>query len=162
MVEEGGNPILEGSIAISSSLQDMLLADYVNVVKGAVFLAVFPAVPVAWDSAVFYHFRTLGAFLVSAQRSGGRTAWVQIESEAGLSLAITADFGTEPPVLTSSSRNATLIALGEEPNRWRIEGLGAGGVALLAQQGVTQPAVTPLPAQPGRENYYGYRRDEWR
>jgi hypothetical protein len=37
-----------------------------------VFLAVFPAVPTVWKEAVFYHLRTLGAFLVSAKREQGK------------------------------------------------------------------------------------------
>jgi hypothetical protein len=104
MVEEGGNPILEGSIAMASNLQDMLLQDHSRVVRGSTFLAVFPAVPAAWASAVFHNLRALGAFLVSARWSGGKTAWVQIVSEAGRPLVLTADFGGEAPVAMPGGR----------------------------------------------------------
>ena len=163
MVEEGGNPILEGSIAMASNLQDMLLQDYAYVVPGATFLAVFPAVPTAWDDAVFHHFRTLGAFLVSAKREGGKTAWVQIVSDAGQAVVLTTDFGTGEIEVTSSPEGAKLVPLEGAANRWRIEGLGRGGVALLAPRGGAgaKASVAALPAEPGRVNYYGFRRDEW-
>jgi len=46
-------------------------------------LRVFPAVPTAWTDAAFDRLRADGAFLVSAVRRDGRTAWVRIESLAG-------------------------------------------------------------------------------
>ena len=55
----------------------MLLQDW----GGA--LRVFPAVPAAWPDAAFEHLRADGAFLVSAVRHNGKTAWVRIESLAG-------------------------------------------------------------------------------
>ena len=151
MVEEGGNPILEGSIAMVANLQDMLLQDFANVIphgqhppgasagptsssssssssssrssssSGAaaaterppVFIAIFPAVPAAWEQAAFHHLRTLGAFLVSAKREGGRTVWVQLVSNAGLPVVVAAEFSESfgPIVLISSSETAKLIPL---------------------------------------------------
>jgi len=46
-------------------------------------LRVFPAVPGAWTDAAFDRLRADGAFLVSAVRHNGKTAWVRIESLAG-------------------------------------------------------------------------------
>jgi len=40
-------------------------------------------VPTAWTDAAFDRLRADGAFLVSAVRRDGRTAWVRIESLAG-------------------------------------------------------------------------------
>jgi alpha-L-fucosidase 2 len=46
-------------------------------------IRVFPAVPAAWQDVEFHDLRAEGAFLVSAKRSGGKTAWVRIKSLAG-------------------------------------------------------------------------------
>jgi len=70
-------PVIETPLSAATSIQDMLLQDW----GGA--LRVFPAVPRAWTDAAFDRLRADGAFLVSAVRHDGRTAWVRIESLAG-------------------------------------------------------------------------------
>jgi len=70
-------PVIETPLSAATSIQDMLLQDW----GGA--LRVFPAVPAAWTDAAFDRLRADGAFLVSAVRHDGRTAWVRIESLAG-------------------------------------------------------------------------------
>ncbi len=70
-------PVIETPLSAATSIQELLLQDW----GGA--LRVFPAVPVAWTDAAFDRLRADGAFLVSAVRQGGRTAWVRIESLAG-------------------------------------------------------------------------------
>lgn len=46
-------------------------------------IRVFPALPAAWADLAVHDFRTQGAFLLSAQRRGGTTRWVEVVSEAG-------------------------------------------------------------------------------
>jgi hypothetical protein len=46
-------------------------------------IRIFPALPSTWKDVEFRDLRAEGAFLVSAKRSGGKTAWVKIESLAG-------------------------------------------------------------------------------
>ena len=70
-------PVIETPLSAATSIQDMLLQDW----RGA--LRVFPAVPGSWTDAAFDRLRADGAFLVSAVRHDGRTAWVRIESLAG-------------------------------------------------------------------------------
>src|SRR5437588_709183 len=70
-------PVIETPLSAATSIQDMFLQDW----GGA--LRVFPAVPAAWTDAAFDRLRTEGAFVVSAVRHDGRTAWVRIESLAG-------------------------------------------------------------------------------
>ena len=70
-------PVIETPLSAATSIQDMLLQDW----GGA--LRVFPAVPGAWTDAAFDRLRADGAFLVSAVRQNGKTAWVRIESLAG-------------------------------------------------------------------------------
>jgi alpha-L-fucosidase len=70
-------PVIETPYSALTSIQELFLQDW----GGA--LRVFPAVPGAWKDAAFDRLRTDGAFLVSAVRKDGRTAWVRVESLAG-------------------------------------------------------------------------------
>src|SRR5213595_392579 len=70
-------PVIETPLSAATSIQDMLLQDWGGTLR------VFPAMPAAWTEAAFDRLRADGAFLVSAVRQGGRTAWVRIESLAG-------------------------------------------------------------------------------
>jgi len=72
-----GSPVIECSIVLARSLQDMLLQSHNNIIR------VFPAVPAAWTNAAFHNFLAEGAFLVSAERKNGRTQWVRVKSLAG-------------------------------------------------------------------------------
>ena len=70
-------PVIECSIVLARSLQDMLLQSWGDTIR------IFPAVPDAWRDAVFRDLRAEGAFLVSARRAAGKTQWIRIESLAG-------------------------------------------------------------------------------
>jgi len=70
-------PVIETPLSAATSIQELFLQDW----GGA--LRVFPAVPAAWTEAAFDRLRADGAFLVSAVRHAGRTAWVRVESLAG-------------------------------------------------------------------------------
>jgi hypothetical protein len=72
-----GSPVIECSIVLARSLQDMLLQSHSNLIR------VFPAVPGTWTNAVFHNLRAEGAFLVSAERKAGKTRWIRIKSLAG-------------------------------------------------------------------------------
>ena len=72
-----GSPVIECSIVLNRSLQDMLLQSWGGKIN------VFAAIPKEWKSAVFYDLRAEGAFLVSAELKDGRTNWVRIKSLAG-------------------------------------------------------------------------------
>ena len=72
-----GSPVIECSIVLARSLQDMLLQSHSNLIR------IFPAVPSAWSNAVFRDLRAEGAFLLSAERKAGKTQWVRVKSLAG-------------------------------------------------------------------------------
>ena len=77
-------------------------------------------------------------------------------------MVVATDFGTDKIEVTSSPEGAKVVPLEGAASRWRVEGLGRGGVALLAPRGrAGAKSVAALPAEPGRTNYYGFRRDEW-
>src|SRR5207253_3227605 len=70
-------PVIETPLSAATSIQDLFLQDWGGTLR------VFPAMPAAWTEAAFDRLRTEGAFVVSAVRHDGRTAWVRIESLAG-------------------------------------------------------------------------------
>jgi alpha-L-fucosidase 2 len=67
---------LEGNFAAAEGLQQMLLQSHGGVIR------VFPAVPDTWSELSFETLRAEGAFLVTAERTGGRVSRLCIESEA--------------------------------------------------------------------------------
>ncbi|MFI5675517.1 glycosyl hydrolase family 95 catalytic domain-containing protein [Streptomyces cellulosae] len=70
-------PVIETPLSASQSLHDMLCQSWGGVVR------VFPAVPPSWSDVTLHDFRTQGAFLVSAVRTGGATRFVRVRSLAG-------------------------------------------------------------------------------
>ncbi|MBA2813211.1 Tat pathway signal sequence domain protein [Streptomyces sp. KM273126] len=70
-------PVIETPLSASQSLHDMLCQSWGGVVR------VFPAVPESWADVTLHDFRTQGAFLVSAARTGGITRFVRVRSLAG-------------------------------------------------------------------------------
>jgi hypothetical protein len=78
------SPCIESTLAAANIIQDMLLQSWSDPAKEETGpIRIFPAVPTAWQDVEFHDLRTEGAFLVSAKRSGGKTAWVRIKSLAG-------------------------------------------------------------------------------
>jgi alpha-L-fucosidase 2 len=68
---------LEGNFAAAAGIQEMLLQSYSGTIR------IFPAVPETWEDVSFSTLRAEGAFLVSAERKGGRTTYVGIRAERG-------------------------------------------------------------------------------
>lgn len=99
-------PCVETPIAGAQTMHDMVLQSWGGVVR------IFPAVPQAWPDVVFDRFLAEGAFLVSAERSGGKTRWVELTSRAGEPCVVQLDI--ENPKFSG----ATAEPLGQ--NRWRI------------------------------------------
>ena len=70
-----GDPVIECSVVLDRSMQDMLLQSWGGVVR------VFPAVPGAWADVSFEGLRAEGGYRVSASRKAGRTVAVAIRAE---------------------------------------------------------------------------------
>ncbi|PZU08260.1 MAG: hypothetical protein DI605_13600 [Sphingomonas sp.] len=81
LYKEGG-PVIETPLSGAQSLHDMMLQSWGGTIR------VFPAVPGAWADCVFADFSAEGGFLVSAQRKGGRTRWIEVTSRAGEPFAL--------------------------------------------------------------------------
>ena len=78
------SPCIESTLGAATIIQDMLLQSWSEPAKdGPVIIRVFPALPSSWQDVEFHNLRTEGAFLVSANRSAGKTKWIRIRSLAG-------------------------------------------------------------------------------
>lgn len=144
MYAESGQNI-ETPLSGVQSIQDMVLQSWGGAIR------VFPAAPTAWPELVFSDFRAEGAFLVSARRTGGRTAWAKVRSLAGEPCVVEADWGDDTPVRKGAG------AMRRLPDGRIALSLRAGEEAVLHLPGQSDFAVAPLPAEPGASNSYGVR-----
>ena len=80
---------LEGNFAFAAGVQEMLLQSHTDTIR------VFPAVPAEWKDIEFDNLRARGAFLVSAEKKGGKTVSVKILSEKGERLVMISPFTGE-------------------------------------------------------------------
>jgi alpha-L-fucosidase 2 len=81
---------LEGNFAFAAGVQEMLIQSHTGIIH------IFPAIPQSWKDVSFTSLRTRGAFLVSAQRTGGNMGKVGIISETGGICKLKNPFGTTP------------------------------------------------------------------
>lgn len=130
-------PVIETPLSAATSIQDMLLQDW----GGA--LRVFPAIPAAWPDAAFDELRADGAFLVSAVRQGGGTAWVRIESLAGQPCRLVVPDWERAVVRahTGPTPRVTNAAAGG----WSIDLKKGASVVLAPDATVPLPVVAPVP-----------------
>lgn len=70
-------PVIETPFSAMSSLHEFFMQDWGGKIR------VFFGCPPSWQSASFINLRAQGAFLVSANREGGKTTFIQIVSEKG-------------------------------------------------------------------------------
>jgi alpha-L-fucosidase 2 len=68
---------LEGNFAFAAGIHEMLIQSHTGVIR------LFPAIPESWKDVSFDRLRTVGAFLVSAQRKDGKISSITVESEKG-------------------------------------------------------------------------------
>ena len=73
---------LEGNFAFASGIQEMLLQSHTGIVR------IFPAIPSAWSDVSFDNLRTMGAFIISAEKKAGKIVKIRIYPEQGGTLRI--------------------------------------------------------------------------
>jgi len=113
-----GVPCLESSLANSNIVQQMLIQSWCDPTKDqAGPIRIFPAMPAAWEDAIFHDLRTEGAFLVSAERKEGETRWVRIKSLAGEPCVVKASFIGE--LKQKGHRQSSITKNG--PNTYEID-----------------------------------------
>ena len=67
---------LEGNFAAAQAVHEMLLQSWGNLIR------IFPATPEEWSDVSFSQLRAEGGFIVSAERKGGKTVRVTINSDS--------------------------------------------------------------------------------
>ncbi len=97
---------LEGNFAMPAGLQEMLLQSHAGKV------IVFPAIPDTWKDVEFRTLRAEGAFLISAQRRGGRVARVEITSEKGGALLLEIEGRVEKLLFKPGERRVLSLLAG--------------------------------------------------
>jgi len=144
-----GSPVIECSIVLNRSLQDMLVQSWGNKI------AVFPAIPKDWDSTVFHDLRAEGAFLVSAERKDGKTAWVRIKSLAGEPCRVQPHLSGKATVII----NGKQFESGPSADGVYELPLDRGDEAILQAHGYAADlTISPLPADPMEINPFGSPR----
>jgi hypothetical protein len=98
---------LEGNFAAAAGIQEMLLQSH----RG--FVEVFPAIPESWKEASFTTLRSQGAFLISADLSGGKVILVQVLAEKGETLRMISPF-TGKQLLFETSPGETIVLTPED------------------------------------------------
>jgi hypothetical protein len=138
MYQESG-PVIETPLSAAQSLHDMVCQSWGEVIR------VFPAVPDAWPDLTLHQFRTQGAFLLSASRSGGITRWIRLYSEAGAPCTIRTDIPSD-----------AVEVRGEDGRPVRFRDLGGGTLSIPLERGRsvlilpagTVPDLTVAPVRP--------------
>ena len=133
-VESG--PVIETPLSAAQSIHDLLLGN-----RGGAIL-VFPAAPSTWLDVAFHELRAEGAFLVSAARRGGKTAFVGIRSLAGEPCRVRADLG--PVARLGGDLRGTIPAAAD--GSYALD-LAAGQWAVLYRDGEDAPDTRLLPVQ---------------
>jgi hypothetical protein len=117
-------------------------------------IRVFPGVPGSWKDAVFHNLRAEGAFLVSAVRREGRTAWVRLQSLAGEPCVVQADFGGETPKVLAKRG----VGLGRvSPGVWSLDLKKGESVVLHTGKEMPELEIAPLPMPEKEMNRYGLK-----
>ncbi|MCY3017522.1 MAG: discoidin domain-containing protein [Planctomycetota bacterium] len=143
-----GSPVIECALFAAKSLQDMLVQSWGGTIR------VFPALPTEWKDAVFHDLRTEGAFLVSAERKGGKTRWVRIRSLGGEPCHIRSTLDGDARA-TVGGKDVSAKALGDGVYEL---GLAKDEEALLyAGDRPQAPTVEPLVAAAEDCNQYGVK-----
>lgn len=99
------NPVIETPPAAARAMEDMLIQSWGDRIR------IFPAIPKKWPEVAFANLRTEGAFLVSAVRKQGKTAFVSVVSLAGQPCRLQS--GIEGPIEVVGQASELVTQLGE-------------------------------------------------
>lgn len=138
-------PVIETPLSAVQSIHDMLLQSWGDKIR------VFPAVPDSWKDIAYKDFRTEGAFLVTARRQEGRTAFISVKSLAGEPCTVVTDM---PDPVFSGPRNFQVTRL--QANTYRID-LKKGEEVLIRPKGSTATCVV-APVCHGTANHFGKKK----
>jgi len=138
-------PVIETPLSAAASIQELFLQDW----GGA--LRVFPAVPSGWADVAFDQLRADGAFLVSAVRRSGRTAWVRIESIAGERCRLVVPDWDTAVVRAHAGPAPRVTNAGT--GQFVLELVKGASVVLAPDAAAPLPDVDPVPLPAGRNPF---------
>ncbi len=139
-------PVIETPLGAAATLQEMLLQDWGGAIR------VFHGTPSTWKDASFDRLRTDGAFLVSAVRRNGRTAWVRIQSLAGQPCRVVVDDWRSVVI---RSRSGTRVTLGSAKGGDVAVEIPAGGWVVLAEDATSPlPPIAPVAMTPAQAHQW--------
>lgn len=82
-----GRPFtLEGNLAFAAGIQEILLQSHRESID------LFPALPSEWKNVSINNFRTIGAFLITAELKDGKLVYLKIISEKGGRLSLKSEY----------------------------------------------------------------------
>lgn len=143
LYKESG-PVIETPLSGAQSIHDMLIQSWGGRIR------VFPSVPDAWGDIAVHDLSTEGAFLVSAKRTAGKTAFVRIRSLAGEPCVIIP--GLEGKVQVAGDRKFKLKEI--KPGVYSLD-LKKGEEAFLWSGG-SMPSLTVSPVVATQEERYSF------
>jgi alpha-L-fucosidase 2 len=157
MYTEAG-PVIETPLSGAASIHELVLQSW-SMQPFGTHIRVFPAVPDSWKDVSFDKLLAEGAFEVSAVRRDGKTKFVQIKSLAGAPCRVSTSL--EGKITTSGTRKFKVTTETENGQPVTVIDLKKGEtVVLTSDSEKLSPdnlSIAPVPAQPGRENFYGLR-----
>ncbi len=147
--ESGGkNPVIETPLSGGAAIADLVLQSWGGKLR------IFPAIPSAWADASFQDLRGQGGFLVSAQRTAGRTAWVTVRSLAGEPCVVRVPDWTTPP-RAAGAREFTITM--PAPGEFALDLRRGEHVALWPAGPRPDFVAQPAASTAGRANAYGVK-----
>lgn len=139
-------PVIETPLSAAQSIHDMLLQSWGGKIR------VFPAVPHTWQDLAFRDFRTEGAFLVSACRRKGKTAFVSVRSLAGEPCTIVTDIA-RPVFRAKRTPKVTQVA----EQTYEIDLQKGEEVLICAEENMDwEPVIVPVENK--QTNCFGKKR----
>lgn len=155
MYTEAG-PVIETPLSGAASIHEIVLQSW-SMKPFGTHIRVFPAVPDSWKDVSFDKLLTEGAFEVSAVRRDGKTRFVQITSLAGAPCRVSTSL--DGHIVASGNRDFKLTTETEDGQPVTVIDLKKGETVLLTSANEKLAPedlkIEPVPAQPGRENFYG-------
>jgi hypothetical protein len=141
-------PVIETPLSAVASVNEMMLQSYDGEIQ------VFPAVPDAWKDVSYRDLRTEGAFLVTAKRVGGKSAYVKIQSLVGGSFKLTIG---SPELKYNISKTSGTTATKNSDGSWDIYIPKGKSIEFSSSTLKDNKVIGPVAPQQDKLNYYGLR-----
>ncbi|TKG89211.1 alpha-L-fucosidase [Puteibacter caeruleilacunae] len=137
-------PVIETPFFYVQCIHNMMFQSWGNKLR------FFPAMPDAWEDAVFHDLRAEGGFLVSGKYEKGHIKFIRIKSLSGEKCVVKAAFDGEIKVTGINNRKVSLIA----EHEYQID-LKKGEEVVISITNVDDFQINPLPGVASEFNRWG-------